>query len=65
MPQFLTMTLLAVAIAVVAAVLTGIATAWLSMLGGASLPNSLIRGGVAFGGTLTIELLTLGLLISH
>jgi hypothetical protein len=65
MPHSLTITILAVAITVVAAGLTGIATTWLSMLGGASLPNALIRGGAAFGGTLTVELLTLSLLLGH
>lgn len=57
--------LLALAVAALAAALTGVVTTYLCISGGTTLPNALIRGGVAFGGTLTVELVVLGLLLTH
>lgn len=64
MTHAMALILMAIGVAVVAAGIVAVATTCLCVLGGVALPNAIVRGGVAFGGTLTIELIGLGLLLT-
>lgn len=64
MSTVVSLVLLALALAAVVAVLVAAATAWLARTGGAGLPAAVLRAGVAFGGTLTLLMGVLGILVA-
>jgi hypothetical protein len=64
MATHLILLLITLSIAVLAATLTAVAAGLLAWLGGARPPSAILSAGVAFGGTLTLELLIIGLVLS-
>jgi hypothetical protein len=58
----ITMLSLALSIATLMAIIVGVITGILSSIDGAPLPRAIIRAGIAFGGTLTLAILTLTLM---
>lgn len=64
MSYAMTILLLALAIITLAAVMVGAAATLLYRAAGLSLPAALARGGGAFGATVTLGLLLLGLVVA-
>jgi hypothetical protein len=56
--------LITLSIAVLAATLTATAAGLLAWLGGVRPPSAMLRAGIAFGGTLTLEVMIIGLALS-
>lgn len=64
MPYRMTILMLALGVAWLFALFTAAVTAVLAWLGGATAPNAVLRGGIAFGGTLTLAAVLIGLFLA-
>lgn len=56
--------LLVMGLALLFAFLVAVCAGVLAWLGGANVPNAVLRGGIAFGGTLTVATVLIGLVLA-